>query len=199
MMASLVLPMGFGGGHPVSTRAWHGDKILGAAVAAELRTQGVTGHANLTKRFAFAVSNDNMAAHLDELLTPSLLALVPPASERAAQVHDCGTMVEACIDQVHAAGDMAAVTEVAVFLLAHPLRLDSTGVARPMKTNTKGRLLELGGAFSGFQMSGRADHAPLYHAEASLRDLRASAQGLSRKRAEQEAAAALLAQMDEDS
>eukprot|EP00316_Scyphosphaera_apsteinii_P016066 CAMPEP_0119315952 /NCGR_PEP_ID=MMETSP1333-20130426/37882_1 /TAXON_ID=418940 /ORGANISM="Scyphosphaera apsteinii, Strain RCC1455" /LENGTH=381 /DNA_ID=CAMNT_0007321459 /DNA_START=160 /DNA_END=1306 /DNA_ORIENTATION=- len=198
LVASHVLPLGFGGKQAnVSTAAWYGDKILGMAVADELRAQRVGDHERLTKRFQAIVSNKNIAAHLDVLLTPPLLALVPTPQKRAVQVHDCGTMIEACVDHVHASGDTAAVAELAKFLVATAVEDANSfqgSVAHVIEANPKGRLLELGGTVSG-EYFGGPDHAPIFLAVAALHGQQASAQGTTKKGAEQDAAAALLAQL----
>ncbi|EOD30764.1 hypothetical protein EMIHUDRAFT_232352 [Emiliania huxleyi CCMP1516] len=196
----LVLPMGFGGERHVTTAAWHGDKVLGAAVARELQAQCVGGQDELTRRFCAAVSNEHMAAHLDQLLPLTLLTLLPPAEERAAQVHDCGTLLEACVERVHHSGGADAIEELARYLLATATDTDADasegegGEARARReANPKGRLLELGGSVGPAEQVGGASHSPLFRAAASLGERRLTAEGGSKKAAEKAAAAALLA------
>ena len=217
LVASLVLPMGFGGERHVSTSAWHGDKILGNAVAEELRSylpEGVDHAGELTRRFSMAVSNENMAANLDELLTPELLALVPPPAQRAVKVHDCGTMVEACVEHVHAAGDVEAISQLARYLLdtsgddamsgadggatrsGASTAADATSGSSVPHNNPKGRLLELGGSITCEQISGPS-HAPLFESNATLGELTLTMQATTKKVAERDAASALLAEAGE--
>lgn len=206
-----VLPMGFGGVANVSTAAWHGDKILGAAVAQALREYSHAGPSDLTKLFSVAVSNENMATAFEEVLPPHHLKRAPSAERRAQQVHDCGTMVEACVERVASGGDMPAVSELARFLLARvqtetpaaeqhvsgtagaPLP-DIRPVPRPaIESNPKGRLLELGGSVACERVTGVMD-TPIFRAEATLNDCTASALGGSRKGAERDATRDALAQ-----
>ena len=111
-----VLPVGFGGSVDVATSAWHGDKILGAAIAAALRARGITEASNLTRAYGAAASNANMTANLTSLLPSSFLDLLPKDA-LSIQEHGCGTMLEACVDAVAATGNDAAITELAHYLL----------------------------------------------------------------------------------
>ena len=48
--------------------------------------------------------------HLTTLLPP------PPQGVRARQIHDCGTVVEACANFVRSAGHSAVLTQLAEYL-----------------------------------------------------------------------------------
>ena len=196
-----VLPVGLGGQHDVRVAAWRGDKILGVAVATVLEAQ-VEAHVPdpvgvLTKRFGAAVSNRNMTANLDALLTPHLLELMPAPQHRARNEHGCGTVIEACVAAVHATGSASAIAELARFLVA-AAGVGGTDSAKGSgdsgETNPKGRLLEMGGKMISEYASG-PPHAPIFSAVASIYGMSASASGVSKKHAEGDAAAALLAQI----
>lgn len=210
-----VLPLGFRGEAEANTAAWYGDKCLGVAIARELRSRidpCTPGY--LTKIYGAAASNDNLAAHIELILPPSLLACIPPPQTAALQIHDFGTMVEACVDAV-AVDDAEAVAELARFLV--DCVTDSSGSSSeesdlfdelgtmensPIKgskqsfmleNNPKGKLLELGGQVEATRVGGFS-HSPVFKAEARLGGRHAEAEGPSKKVAEREAAAAVLAE-----
>ncbi len=188
--AELCVPPGFGGQPEVRALAWHGDKILGAAVAAQL-AGGTSEHGDLSLVYSAASSNEHMARHLDELLPPSLLGLVP-AEQRDNSVHDCGTMVEACVKCVADAGDTAAIDQLAGFLVRHALD-DAGEQGGTVPVPPKNRLLELGGTVSSTRCGGE-EHMPIFEAVARLDDRTARAQGASKKVAERDACEAVLAE-----
>ena len=104
---SPVMPMGFGGSVNVDDAAWLGDKFLGIAVAEVLVANGVRGRDDLTHRHSMLVSNANLARRIMEVLPEHLTTLLPSQSACARQVHDCGTVVEACANFVREAGHSA--------------------------------------------------------------------------------------------
>lgn len=185
--AEQVLPLGFGGVAAANTAAWHGDKILGAAIAGELRSHGLTEVDQLSRAYAVVSSNANLAANVDALLPNSLLAQIP-MERRLLQEHDCGTIVEACVDLVANAGNAAAIDELARYLVAS---VGTASAIAEVPTNPKSMLIELGGSLSS-DLAGGSAHMPVYRAEATLGDLYAEAQGGSKKGAERDAATTVL-------
>ena len=211
-----VLPMGFGGRSEANTAAWYGDKTLGTAISKELRNRidDSCTPGSLSVIYSAAASNETMAAHLELLLPGCLLDCIPPPQSAALQIHDCGTMVEACVDAI-AAENPEAVAELARFLVNSVTDTNSSpseesdsidemgtpdsspvqdsGEMLLLEKNPKGRLLELGGQVKGTRIGGFA-HAPVWQAEATLEEHTAEATGPSKKSAERDAAAAVLAQ-----
>eukprot|EP00191_Tetraselmis_sp_GSL018_P024403 CAMPEP_0177624428 /NCGR_PEP_ID=MMETSP0419_2-20121207/29485_1 /TAXON_ID=582737 /ORGANISM="Tetraselmis sp., Strain GSL018" /LENGTH=512 /DNA_ID=CAMNT_0019125155 /DNA_START=589 /DNA_END=2128 /DNA_ORIENTATION=- len=209
-----VLPLGFGGFADANTGAWYGDRILSAAIAKELRSLADTHTpGQLTEIYGAASSNENMAAHIDLILPPCLLDAIGPPQSEALQVHDYGTMLEACVKEV-AGEDDGAVSELARFLLSsvtHNPRSNSLGAAAEsdnlgsggfedtryvslvhrVVTNPKGRLLELGGVVWSERVGG-SDHAPRFLGVAELMGVRREEMGSSMKAAEKAAAMAVL-------
>ena len=182
-----VLPIGFGGTAGVTTSAWHGDKILGAAIAAALRARGTTEASNLTRAYSAAASNANMAANLSSLLPIKFLELLPKDA-LSIQEHGCGTMLEACVDAVAETGNDAAIAELAQFLI------DAAHYSMPqcaLETNPKGKLLELGGTVTSSSIGG-PDHQLVFEAKVCLDGFSATSKGSSKKRAEQDAAVLVL-------
>ena len=113
---SPVMPMGFGGSVSVDDAAWLGDKALGIAVAEVLVANGIRGRDDLTRRHSMLVSNANLARRIMEILPEHLTDLLPSQSARARQVHDCGTVVEACANFARKAGHSAELTRLAEYL-----------------------------------------------------------------------------------
>mmetsp|Transcript_23081 Transcript_23081/g.64094 ORF Transcript_23081/g.64094 Transcript_23081/m.64094 type:complete len:461 (-) Transcript_23081:501-1883(-) len=207
-----VLPLGFFGTAAANTAAWYGDRILSAAIARELRGLARScSPGQLTAIYSAAASNENMAVHIDLLLPPCLLDTIPPLQSAAMQVHDYGTMLEACIQAV-ADEDPEAVAELARFLVSSVMRTgvdtsaDSVdeelkgaefgtedGPPWMLDGNPKGRLLELGGELTCERVGG-LEHAPVFLAEARIEEHSAQARGGSKKAAEKEAAAAVLSE-----
>ena len=110
-----MMPMGFGGNESVDNAAWLGDKLLGCAVARVLVEKGVKGKDDLTRRQSALISNANLAKRLDDVLPEHMQRLLPPPGLRARQPHDCGTVVEACVEHVCDAGHDAALVQLAEF------------------------------------------------------------------------------------
>jgi len=187
LAAEQVLPLGFGGVAAANTAAWHGDKTLGAAIARELRSRGLTEVDQLTRAYSVVASNANLAGNMDALLPNSLIALIP-MERRLLQVHDCGTVVEACVGSVADAGNTAAIDELARYLVAG---VDSVSAITEVPTHPKGMLLELGGSVTS-ELAGGTAHMPVFRAEAILGDLYAEAESGSMKGAERDAASAVL-------
>ena len=199
-----VLPLGLGGFADANTAAWFGDKALSFAVMKELRgSPAESGGAQyLTSIHNAAINNEKLAAVIDAILPRRLLERIPPGS--SMQVHDRGTMVEACVDAV-AKDDPAAVDELARFLVMTCVASEggssssssSSSIGdHPVEGNPKGKLLELGGELS-CEVVGGLQHAPVFLAEAKLRlpdggMLSARAEGTSKKGAERAAAEEVL-------
>ena len=119
---SVVMPMGFGGHDRIDNAAWHGDKALGMAMAAVLNSHGVLGKDNLTRRYGALLSNANLMLRMDEILPQHVLKLLPPPGTRSLQVHDCGTVVEACAKFVYDSGDTRGLHQLAEYLYAADAR-----------------------------------------------------------------------------
>ena len=152
--ASPVIPMGFGGPENVDDAAWLGDKYLGIAVAEVLVANGVRGRDDLTRRLSTLVSNANMARRIMEILPEHLTILLPSQTVCARQVHDCGTVVEACVHFVREAGHGAELTRLAEYLYsagerdAVPRPADDAArtvreAPRQPESDPKGRVLQL--------------------------------------------------------
>ena len=192
--AGRVLPPGFGGTDAASTAAWHGDRVLGAAIAAEMRARGVEGKQRLADASAAAVSNRNLASKLDDLLPAALLELVPH-DQRMIQEHACGSLVEACVHEVHQSGDHDAVAEMAAFLLEDVTETSTDNEAAQLTTkfvnDPKGKLLNLGGSVTSERTAGPCER-PIFSACATYSDLTAQGAGNTKKAAEQQAAAEVL-------
>ena len=141
----------------------------------------------LTEHFSAAASNENLTALLGVLLTPALLSLLPSEQQRALQVHDCGTVLEACVSRVYAAGNTAAIAALARFLVdnskTHAVVIDAIS-----------KLTELKGTLDADEGSG-PPHARVFEAVAHIGVRVARAQGHSKKVAKQSAAGKLLEQM----
>ena len=60
---------------------------------------------------------------MDDILSQHILKLLPPPSTRSLQVHDCGTVVEACAKFVYDAGDFHALTQLGKYLYAADARV----------------------------------------------------------------------------
>ena len=133
---------------------------------------------SITKVISSTVSNNFLAQQVDQILLPSWeTSYLDNLSE-----WEIGTLVEFTISAVHKI-DPTAVDDLAMFLLdIH------TGTA---ETNTKSRLLELGGKLSS-KRTGGMDHSPIFTAKAYLDSETATARGPNKKRAEMQAAAQLL-------
>lgn len=77
-----LLPTAFGGSAKAATAAWHGDKLLNAAIAKELEVQAPhCDVGQLTKWASKAASNQVMATHISELLPSKLMQLLPTAAQ----------------------------------------------------------------------------------------------------------------------
>ena len=197
-----VIPLGLGGFADANTAAWFGDKALSFAVMKELRGTSESGGIQyLTNIHSAATNNENLAALIDEILPQRLLERIPPSS--SMQIHDRGTMVEACVDAV-AKEDPAAVDELARFLVLAGMASEGSSSSSSSsgdhpadsllavaEGNPKGKLLELGGELT-CQVVGGLQHAPVFLAEARLQLpgglLSAQAEGTSKKGAEKAAA-----------
>ena len=152
--ASPVMPMGFGGSANVDDAAWLGDKFLGIAVAEVLVANGVRGRDDLTRRHSTLVSNANLVRRVMEVLPEHLTTLLPSQSVCARQVHDCGTVVEACANFAREAGHSAELTRLAEYLYfagerdAIPPPEDDAArtvrnAPRQPESDPKGRVLQL--------------------------------------------------------
>ena len=90
---------------------------------------------------------------MDEILPQHILKLLPPPSTRSLQVHDCGTVVEACAKFVYDSGDSQALSQLAEYLYAADARdaaphlgdrpFDADGASRVLEASPKGKLLEV--------------------------------------------------------
>jgi len=77
-----LLPTAFGGSAKAATAAWHGDKLLNAAIAKELEVQAPhCDVGQLTRWASKAASNQVMATHISELLPSKLMKLLPTAAQ----------------------------------------------------------------------------------------------------------------------
>ena len=166
-------------------QALQGDKILGHAVTTMLIQQNNNENlgarldtGSLTKVISSTVSNNFLAQQADQILLPSWNAL----SLENLSEWEIGTLVEVAISAVYRI-DPAAVENLATFLLdIH---------TRTAESNTKSRLLELGGTVSA-ERTGGTDHNPIFTATATLDAKITTAEGPNKKRAEMLAAAQLL-------
>ena len=148
------MPMGFGGSANVDDAAWLGDKYLGIAVAEVLVANSVRGRDDLTRRLSTLVSNANMARRIMEILPEHLTVLLPSQTVCARQIHDCGTVVEACVHFVREAGHGAELTRLAEYLYsagerdAIPRPADDAArtvrdAPRQPESDPRGRVLQL--------------------------------------------------------
>mmetsp|Transcript_7176 Transcript_7176/g.24822 ORF Transcript_7176/g.24822 Transcript_7176/m.24822 type:complete len:396 (-) Transcript_7176:113-1300(-) len=194
-----VLPMGLGGtSRTVKTLAWYGDAVLKAAMANALLKDDADlescDPSYLTRVAAGALSNKNMAAHLEHLFPSAGIT----KEQRARLSHECGTLLEAVVAVVHRAGLLKAVDEVACYLLDHS-RGDGEGSYA--YDNPKHVLLTtpaLRGRLASRQVGG-SSHEPVFEATASIQPpgrgkaLVDKARGHTKVSAEHAAAAAVLA------
>ena len=118
-------------------------------MAAVLNSHGVIGKDNLTRRYGALLSNANLMLRMDEILPQHILKLLPPPSTRSLQVHDCGTVVEACAKFVYDAGDSRGLLQLAEYLYAADARdaaphlgerpLDADGASRVARGQPQGQ------------------------------------------------------------
>ena len=194
---SSVMPMGFGGTTDVSGAAFVGDKALGVAVAWVLEANGIQGSAELTLRQSRLVSNANLAKRLEILLPEHMGALLPSPDIRERQIHDCGTMIEACVKFVCDAGNAEALMQLAEFLFAaeeHDAESltgaearDGGGALRVLESNPKGRLLERDPK-ADFNFTGGPDHGLPWRATVMTNGAEYEGEGSSKGAAAAEAA-----------
>ena len=181
-----LLPLGLGAAtNAANVNAFYGDKLLGAAVARELRHVEPNEEGYMTIVFEEATSNKNLAEKLRQILPTQSDGIADIISQHHQQ-HDAGTMVEAAVTAVHdAGGGDAAIRNLARWLVSQAISIAATH-------NSKGRLLGLGGKLEAVRIEGFPQHAPQFRAVATLNGKSAEAIGGTRKQAEMVASALLL-------
>jgi hypothetical protein len=184
-----ILPRGLGGEEDITVAAWHGDKLLSAAVANALRRldDGPRDVKELTNLHQLATSNDFLLSVLDDIL-PQHKDIV---SKYQNMPHEgigwrVGTMVEAAVLAVYDGNNGGvAVTDLAQWLV------NAASVSKS-QLNAKGALLELGGTVH-CERAGGHDHAPIWRVVAELGGSRLTVTKAGAKRTlEQEMAAKIL-------
>jgi hypothetical protein len=159
-----IVPLGLGGSQDVSLAAYHGDKILSAAVANAQRhlqrPDDVVGVGELTTEHNLATSNDFLLSQLADILPEHGLS-----NKLVETPHLAVTMVEAAVFTVHEEDGSDAVDDLARHLVRGA---SAVSVDEP---NPKGALLELGGSVSS-ERTGGTDHEPVFRATAELAEQR---------------------------
>lgn len=163
-----ILPLG----NEADVAAFYGNKVLGAAVAAQQQSESERGAtlASLTHLHFAATSNEMMRSHF-----PDVLPLVAADSE-GWDARSAGIMLEAAVAAVQAEKDGGeAVADLARWLL-HTARdeqhgLNSNGTSEETQDDAVRKLLELGGTVSAEHVGG-TDDEPIFSAVAVLGEQR---------------------------